>query len=163
LLKDKLTGLYNRAYLDEDFKTLLKEYEGRQISVAMVKPDNFKHINDTFGHEAGDKVLKILAGVVRSAIRNRDIAARYRGDEFAVILPGAGIRAAFNAAGRLRSMMSGTDLSAEINDPDFKITVSIGIAAYPEHANNAEGLVEKSAQMMLEARNSGGDRIICAQ
>ena len=160
LLKDKLTGLYNRTYLDDDFKTLVKEHEGDHVSLILVKPDNFKHINDTFGHDTGDKVLKTMAGVVRSAIRSKDVALRYRGDEFAVILPGTGKKAASNVSERIRTMISDIDLSIE--NPDFKITVSIGITTYPEHADNTETLLEKTVQMMLEARNNGGDRIVCA-
>jgi diguanylate cyclase (GGDEF)-like protein len=162
LLKDKLTGLYNRTYLDEDFKTLVKEHEGKHVSLLLVKPDNFKHINDTFGHDTGDKVLKTIAGVVRSTIRNDDIAVRYRGDEFAVILPDTGSRAAFYVSERVRSRISDIDLSNDVKNPDFKITVSIGIATYPKHADNTETLIEKTVRTMLEARNKGGDRIISA-
>ena len=149
LLKDKLTGLYNRTFLDEDFKTLLKELEGKDTSLIMVKPDNFKHINDTYGHDTGDKILKTIAKVIRAAIRKKDVAARYRGDEFSVILPDTDNRIASIVAERIRSMI-------------FEITVSIGITSYPEHADNTETLMEKTVQMMLEARKNGGDRIICA-
>jgi diguanylate cyclase (GGDEF)-like protein len=162
LLKDKLTGLYNRTFLDEDFKTLLKEHEANNTSLILVKPDNFKHINDTYGHDTGDKVLKTIAGVIMSAIRKKDIAARYRGDEFAVILPDTGSKTASIVAERIRSMTFEMDLSTSINNPDFKITASIGITSYPEHADNAETLMEKTAQIMLEARKNGGDRILCA-
>lgn len=162
LLKDKLTGLYNRTFLDEDFKTLVKEHEGSTTSLILVKPDNFKYINDTFGHDTGDKMLKTIAGVIRAAIRNKDIAARYRGDEFAVILLDTGSKNASIVAERIRSMMFDIDLSTIIKNSDFEITVSIGITTYPEHADNTEILMEKTAQMMFVARKNGGDRIICA-
>ena len=91
LFYDKLTGLYNRTFLDEEFTRKIEEY-GPETSIIMVKPDRFKAINDACGHEAGDKALRLIAFSIKSQIRHRDIAVRFRGDEFAVILPGTGCR-----------------------------------------------------------------------
>ncbi len=88
LHRDKLTGLWNRAFLEEELPRIVAAHP--RTSLLVVKPDNFKAINDTFGHEAGDKTLMILAEAVKSRLTEGDIGARYRGDEYCVILPGRG-------------------------------------------------------------------------
>src|SRR5208337_1651084 len=84
LLRDKLSGLYNRAYLEEELPRLVAA--GRPVSLLVVKPDNFKTINDTCGHEAGDKTLVLIAEALKSCLTEGDLGIRYRGDEYCAVL-----------------------------------------------------------------------------
>lgn len=161
LLKDKLTGLYNRAFLEEDFKALLPGY-GVSTSLVMIKPDNFKYINDTFGHDVGDRVLKLMAAAVKSGLRGDDVALRYRGDEFAVILPDTGAKTASIIAEELRTKIYSLDVSRITGGRAFQVTASIGIAAYPVHADDTEALTEIALNKMFDARNSGGNLVSSA-
>jgi diguanylate cyclase len=158
IILDKLTGLYNRIFLDEDLTNQLQKY-GEQTCMIIIKPDNFKIINDNYGHDAGDGVLKIMAKIIKAGIRETDIAARYKGDEYAVIFPDTDINIAIRLSESLRTDMYNMDVSDVIKDKNFHVTVSIGISHYPSHADDAKGLMERSYQMMMQARNSGGNRV----
>ncbi|MBN2160478.1 MAG: GGDEF domain-containing protein [Spirochaetes bacterium] len=159
LYRDKLTGLYNRTYLDEEFPRQLPDY-GSQSAIIMIKPDNFKSINDRCGHEAGDKALRLIAFSIRSQIRDADVAVRYRGDEFAVILPGTGAEGAARVADQMRLLISRLNFDHITGGPGFSVTVSVGVAAYPLHAPDAKRLVGLCFNRMFGARDSGGDRIV---
>lgn len=158
LYYDKLTGLYNRTFLDEEFPRQLGEY-GPATSVLMIKPDNFKAINDRCGHEAGDKALKLIAYNVKSHIRETDVAVRYRGDEFAIILPGTRLDSALTCADHLRLRLNGLNYD-QITGGGFTTTVSIGAAAYPGHARDSKQLLDVCFKRMFAARDSGGNRIV---
>jgi diguanylate cyclase len=159
ILYDNLTGLYNRSFLEEDFKAQLHNY-GKSTSLLAIKPDNFKTINDSYGHEAGDKALRLLADMIKSRLRSADIAVRYRGDEFMVILPGQDVLQAMPVAEDLLASIFMTDLKSVIDDTKFKFTASIGLADYPFHTNNPESLVKTALEKMFDARNSGGNKVI---
>jgi diguanylate cyclase (GGDEF)-like protein len=156
---DKLTGLYNRNFLFEDFKTLLPEY-GIRTSVLLLKPDNFKELNDRFGHEQGDKALLLMAVFIQSIIREEDIAVRYGGDEFAIILPNTGRNEAISIAHELGRAIYTMDISRLTDGEKFNIRVSVGIATYPVHATETESLVQLCYEKMNAARSRGGNRII---
>jgi diguanylate cyclase len=159
ILNDKLTGLYNRSYLDEDLRELLSEHN--QTSLLIIKPDNFKIINDKYGHDAGDNTLRLMADTVKSSLREGDIPVRYRGDEFAVILPDTDKNYAIGFSDKLKSALNMIDLREILMAADFRITTSIGIAVYPYHSDDHITLAKKAYEKMLEARNSGGDKILC--
>ncbi|MDY6932887.1 MAG: GGDEF domain-containing protein [Spirochaetota bacterium] len=159
LYSDQLTGLYNRSFLHEDFATLLPEY-GENTSLIMIKPDNFKVINDKYGHDAGDKVLRMMAIFVQSILREDDVGVRYRGDEFVAILPDTGLETAFKIAGEINTTLFEMDISHITSDINFNVTFSIGIAVYPIHANESAQLIKLAYEKMFEARRSGGNRII---
>jgi diguanylate cyclase (GGDEF)-like protein len=158
LLNDKLTGLYNRTFLEEDFAAILAEHP--ETSLVFVKPDNFKVVNDNYGHDAGDRVLRLLADTVKSVLREDDVAVRYRGDEFALILPGSSVENAKDISGRLRAAIGGLDISPIIDGNRLDITVSIGVACYPHHAEDCTALTKVAFDTMMNARNSGGDSIL---
>lgn len=161
ILYDNLTGLYNRSFLDQDFKNQLYNY-GRTTSVLVIKPDNFKIINDGYGHEAGDKALRLLADTVKSRVQISDIVVRYRGDEFVAILPNQNYEQAMSIAEDILASIYDIDLNPIINKKEFNFTASIGIAVYPVHSNDSENLQKKAFDKMIEARNSGGNRILAA-
>lgn len=158
LYYDKLTGLYNRTFLDEEFPRQLDDY-GPATSLIMIKPDQFKAINDRCGHEAGDRALKLIAYGIKSHIRDTDIAARFRGDEFAVILPGAVLDTALTCAEHLREHLGKLDFD-HITGGGFATTVSIGAAVYPAHGRDPKRLIETCFNRMFAARELGGNIII---
>ena len=154
---DKLTGLYNRSYLDEEIIPVFKREE-ETCAVIVIKPDNFKDINDNYGHEAGDKMLKILAQILIESIGPKNTGIRFRGDEFLAILPGANVEDASNIAGRLMDAYRRADAAGVTGNPCFRLSASVGIAMCPRHCACAAG-VRIAFENMLEARNSGGNSI----
>jgi diguanylate cyclase (GGDEF)-like protein len=162
LLTDKLTGLYNRSYIDEELPRLLPG-EGGHASILVLKPDNFKQVNDTFGHDAGDAALKQIAGFVKSSLEGmKGAAVRYRGDEFALVLLGVETREAEKTAERLRSAIKELDLKPIAGTGGFRLAASVGVAGFPEHAGDGVTLAHRAHEAMLAARNGGGDRVTVA-
>ena len=158
LLGDELTGLYNRLFLDEELATLLPGY-GAETSLLMIKPDNFKLINDTYGHDAGDRVLKQLAETISSSLRSGDVPVRYRGNEIGAVLPGTSTETAAVVAETVRAAVPAMDVSDATDGEKVVVTVSVGIATFPRHAENHKRLVELAFEKMFEAREQGGDRV----
>lgn len=155
---DKLTGLFNKAFLEERMGELC--VEGASTGLLMFKPDNFKEINDSFGHEAGDEVLRIAAEALRKAFGEECPTARYLGNEMAVILPGAGRREAEGAAGRVRELMRALDLSSVTGGRAFTLSVSVGAALYPNHGGNGAEVIAAAHELPLLGRARGGDQIL---
>ncbi len=168
VLVDKLTGLYNNSYLEEEFR---KQFDAAPsaVGILVLKPDNFKAINDTYGHDTGDKVLHRMARAVEAQIQGTEVAVRYQGNVLVVILPGADLPTARRRAAVLRGSMSGLDLGDVIPGASASadalrgVPVSIGVAVYPTGGSSAGDLVEKASQNMFAARNRGGNRLCCAQ
>ena len=166
VMLDKLTGLYNAGYLEEDFLRLL-EQKPEGTCFLMIKPDNLKTLNDSYGHQAGDRTLQLMASELRGQLAERGIPIRYKGDVFSVILPQMGLEAARETAEQIRAGMSKIDVSEvsrESANPrtDLGITVSVGVAAYPNGGASADKLIERAYENLFTARNRGGDRI-CSQ
>jgi len=159
MLVDKLTGLYNRNYLLEEFDEL-KTGSDVPLALLVIKPDNFKDINDRFGHEAGDKILVLMSIFIQSVLRDSDIATRFHGDEFAVVLRETGREEAIAVARDLGVVLHGIDLEQITGLPDLRITVSIGISLRPVHGSDAPGLAQCARDTMYRAREKGGNRII---
>jgi diguanylate cyclase len=159
LLLDKMTGLYNQTYLKEDFVNLLPNLD-KSAALLMIKPDNFKMINDEYGHDTGDHVLNLMAIFLQSELNENDIGIRYRGDEFSAILLNTRKEGAIQRAKKISKSFKTMDLSQFQISKDIKILVSIGIALYPEDADNSKMLVESAHVKMMQARNSGGSRIM---
>ncbi len=126
----------------------------------MIKPDNFKDINDRFGHEAGDKILVLMSIFIQSVLRDSDIATRFHGDEFAIVLRETGREEAIAVARDLGVVLHGIDLEQVTGVPDIRITVSIGISLRPAHGSDAPGLAQCARDTMYRAREKGGNRII---
>lgn len=158
LLHDKLTGIYNNIFLEEDFAEELPGYGGT-TGFLMIKPDNFKKINDTYGHEGGDNALKVIVEIIKSELREKDIAARYKGDVFSVILPETETEEIVKFAENLVSSIRSRDIKEITGGNSFFITVSIGASSYPVHADSSKGLIELAYDRMMEARESGGNRV----
>ncbi len=156
---DGLTGLANRRRFDEE---LTREVQrglrfGRPVSLLMIDLDDFKRYNDTFGHPAGDEVLKALAEVLRLNIRVVDMAARYGGEEFAIILPETDLKGAREVAERIRNRVQTMHTRFGLRR---QITVSVGVATSPRHAMNAADLVSAADQALYVAKRSGKNRVV---
>jgi len=155
---DKLTGLFNKTYLEE---TLRHALEGSgPVALIMFKPDNFKYINDTCGHEAGDAVLKLMAVEVRRHLSEKETAARYMGNELAALLPATDAAGARARAESLREALNALDLSPAVGDRGIRLTASFGVALSPDHATSVEPLIAAAHALPLVGRERGGNRIL---
>jgi len=158
LHRDKLTGLFNRTYLDEELAGFLGR-AGR-AALLVVKPDNFKAINDTCGHDAGDRTLVMLGELVRSRLGEGDAGARYRGDEFCLVLRGRDQARALEDAAGLRDAVHGVDMRRATGREFPPLTASVGVAVAPGDAPDAKTLMARAFQRMWDARAAGGDRVV---
>ncbi|HHL39659.1 MAG TPA: diguanylate cyclase [Deltaproteobacteria bacterium] len=161
---DGLTGLYNHRYF---YERLAQEFHrtvryGRPLSFLMIDIDRFKEINDTHGHMEGDKILCELTRIIRRGVRETDIAARYGGEEFAVILPEIDKEGAAVLGERLRLMIENHDWRTVTAGLVERVTVSIGIASWPDDAENAQGLVAEADRALYEAKQKGRNRVVMA-
>jgi len=152
LYTDSLTGLYNHRYFHDSLSSEINRVYRylHPLSLIVMDIDDFKKINDTFGHKKGDVALKLLAEKLRESIRETDIACRIGGEEFAIILPETTAYDAFTIAERLRLHVS----SQQIEDIG-RITISLGIATFPDHAIDKDGLIEAADIAMYKAKRKG--------
>ena len=158
---DGLTRLYNRHYLDTHLKNLVRQAaeQGRSLSLVIMDMDHFKSVNDTYGHGAGDEVLKTLAGVIVKTIRSADLAARYGGEEFVVLMPETdGIRA-YEAAERLRKEVEGTEFIIPHPEGSIRKTVSIGCATMIPN-DTPESFLKRADVALYEAKNTGRNKVL---
>jgi len=155
-ITDGLTGLYNHGYLQVRLGEELERArtEGEPLSVLCIDLDEFKPLNDSRGHEAGDEVLRRVARAVEKQARRTDLVARYGGDELVVALLGTGAAAAAMVAERIRG-----GIRAE-NADDAAITVSIGVATFPDDAGSRAELLDKADWAMYAAKRAGRDRVL---
>lgn len=154
---DKLTGLYNTAFLKDSMKSF-PAADAEASSILMLKPDGFKDINDTYGHEVGDKTIQILARVFQKWVDAEGSAIRYRGNEFAALLPGIDRRRTRALAEELRNHVHAIDISG-MTGTAITLTPSIGIACAPTDGTNGDDLLQLAYDRLMHARNDGGDRI----
>ena len=160
-ISDPLTGLYNRRYLGEFLPRELAR-SGRNatpVAVMLIDLDRFKRINDSYGHEAGDIVLTAVGNLLKSSVRGSDIACRYGGEEFALILPETGTEIAARRAEDIRVAISGLHL-IHAGRPLGGITASFGIALYPNHALDADDLLRVADVALYAAKGAGRNRAI---
>ncbi len=157
---DGLTGLYNHRRFQERLDEEIKRAEryGEPLSLILLDIDHFKKVNDTYGHPAGDAVLKKLAELIRKTVREIDFPARYGGEEFALIILKSKARDAEKIAERLRKTAEKTVIKTD--NHEITVTLSLGIASYPEDAKTREELIEKADQALYKAKHSGRNRTI---
>jgi len=157
---DALTGVFNKKYFLENINREVNSAlaSGLVLTLAMIDIDHFKVVNDTFGHQAGDIVLKEVASVITHSLRDADCVCRYGGEEFAVLMPGTSKEMALEVMERVRSKIESTSFS--VNEKDhLKITVSAGVANFPADADSAETLMERSDTSLYVAKRSGRNMV----
>ena len=161
-IHDPLTGVYNRRYLEV---TLTRELaraarEGQPLSILMGDVDHFKRLNDTYGHLAGDEVLRALGDLLRNCARASDIPCRYGGEEFVVVLPEMSLEVARERAELVRQDFA--DLRIAFDGIQLGSTVSIGVSVYPDHGTTANELIDAADQALYEAKHTGRNRVCLA-
>lgn len=163
--RDGLTSLYNQRVFMEflHYEVERAKRSGGVFSIAFIDLDNFKIVNDMYGHNFGDKFLKNIADKLDEEKRMEDILARYGGDEFVLILPGAGEEQAYMIADRIRETIKGSSLTDPNTGKDVGLTVSIGIAVYPYSAKDEKDLFLLADNMMYKAKKMGKDMVYTAK
>ncbi len=160
-IRDPLTGLFNRRYMEEalaqeQHRTMRNK---AQLAVIMIDIDHFKKFNDNFGHDGGDAVLRALGAFLKNHVRGSDIACRYGGEEFILILSPSTVEGARQRAERIREGAKLLSIS-HANEPLGAITLSLGVAIYPDHAPEAAALIKAADVALYQAKSSGRDRVV---
>jgi diguanylate cyclase (GGDEF)-like protein len=164
---DKLTGLYNDSYLSDEVRRLLDTGGSEPLAVMNVKPDNFKAINDTYGHEAGDEALKLMAATLQRIALPGESAVRFRGNELSLLMPQTDADAAARRAGEVHAEMSAVDVSEITGNADFALSLSVGLAISTEWSDGGEASTKDRAEKLIQtaherayaARESGGNTV----
>jgi two-component system cell cycle response regulator len=161
---DGLTGLNNRRYLDTHLKLLFDRAtaRGRPLSICITDIDRFKSVNDTYGHDAGDEVLREFANRVRSTVRGADLACRFGGEEFVVVMPDTTPETAASVAERLRMVVEMNPFQLRQAGVSIAITASIGISSTVWGAESAEQLLKQADMALYEAKHAGRNRVVAA-
>lgn len=161
---DPLTGLYNRRYLLSQLQPLLKRAAlgGPPLAVLVFDLDHFKAVNDRFGHDAGDDVLREVAARIASNVRPTDFVCRLGGEEFVVVMPGATSDYAILAAERLRMVVSSEDFGLRRGGVWLRVTVSVGLACSENASFAPDQLLKQADQALYRAKQDGRDRVATA-
>jgi diguanylate cyclase (GGDEF)-like protein len=162
-IRDPLTGLFNRRYMEETLERELRRAERNRTSLAvcMLDLDHFKRFNDTFGHEAGDILLRELGHLLGAGVRQGDVVCRYGGEEFVLVLPDVGEDTVRQRAEELRSEVKRLHVAYR-GQSIGSVTVSIGLALFPKHAGTVEDLVKAADTALYRAKNAGRDQVVVA-
>ena len=158
-VRDSLTGLYNRRYLDETLEREVSRArrEGNPLSLVMLDIDYFKRVNDTYGHQVGDEALRMLATTLLADIRAEDVACRYGGEEFLILLPNMPLETAVQRAEAWRLAIE--SLSVGLGNFHLTFTISLGVSAYPEHGKTPDDLTRCADQALYRAKNEGRNQV----
>jgi diguanylate cyclase (GGDEF)-like protein len=162
-IRDGLTGLFNRHFMELTLDRELHRVARKEkpLTLLMVDVDHFKAFNDTFGHEAGDQVLRKVAETLAQAVRTEDIVCRYGGEEFVAILPEMALEDALERAQHLRGLVR--EISLRFDGKELpEVTISVGVAMYPQHAESVEQLLRASDRALYEAKHQGRNRVVVA-
>jgi diguanylate cyclase (GGDEF)-like protein len=162
-IRDPLTGLYNRRFMEgaleqELLRAARADYP---VSLILMDIDLFKSLNDTYGHPAGDEMLRRLGELIFEHVRRADVACRYGGEEFLIILPETELEIALQRADQLRVAFA--SMAVDHNGKKLQRTISIGVSAYPNHGATPSQLILTADKALYQAKVSGRDRVIGAE
>ncbi|MBC7681217.1 MAG: diguanylate cyclase [Ferruginibacter sp.] len=162
-IRDPLTGLFNRRYLDETLARDLSraKREGHSLALILLDLDNFKRINDTYGHLAGDQVLKILSALLRKGARQSDTICRFGGEEFLVVLPNMSLDQARQKVDAWRLEFAQTVI--QFGDVSLRVTFSAGVAVCPQHGGDSDALVACADAALYRAKQAGRNRVLIGE
>ena len=160
-IRDHLTGLFNRRYFEETMENKVLRAEHNTLSLALIilDIDGFKYYNDQYGHDAGDVVLKAVAGMLFNTVSLEDIVCRYGGDEFIVIVPYTKIQDVQDLCQKLRSELKKMALFHQTTNLGV-VTISQGVALFPQHGTTKETLVSNADEALYTAKKEGRDRVV---
>jgi two-component system cell cycle response regulator len=160
-ITDALTGLHNRRYMESHLTTLVEQAVAREkpLTVLVLDIDYFKAINDTFGHDAGDDVLREFAVRVKKSIRGIDLACRYGGEEFVVVMPETDMAVAAMVAERLRRRIAAEAFAIAQGAGSVEVTISIGLAALASPDDVAASILKRADQALYRAKRDGRNRV----
>jgi two-component system cell cycle response regulator len=161
-ITDQLTGLHNRRYMSRHLDTLLSsaKKEAKPLAFVIMDIDFFKQVNDSYGHDIGDEVLKEFANRINANVRGVDLACRYGGEEFVVVMPDTDLAFAYSIAERLRQSIETTPVKISRAPNVLNITISIGIAKTEGENDTAQALLHRADQALYRAKRSGRNRVV---
>ncbi len=160
--RDPLTGLFSRGYVDDRFAVELsraRRYD-KVLTIAVIDADRFKLLNDTHGHQAGDLALQKIAMLLHATFRQSDTAGRYGGEEFVVILPETNMAAAQQKMEFLRESVANAPISVAASGEKVQVTISAGLATFPDDGENATELFALADERMFQAKGQGRNRVV---
>ena len=159
---DGLTGLHNRRYFDSHLETLFERAEARRrpLSLMITDIDRFKAINDMHGHDGGDDVLREFAARLRQNVRGIDLACRFGGEEFIIVMPDTEFAIAQKVAERVRAQIAATPFEIGNNGKQIDVTVSVGVSSLQPPHDNAQALLKRADLALYEAKNSGRNKVV---
>jgi len=160
-ITDGLTGLYNRHYLNTHLENMVRDALAthKPLSLMIMDMDHFKSVNDTYGHDVGDEVLKQLSGLITDSIRSSDLAARFGGEEFVVLMPGTKIENARDVANRMRQRIERTPFAVSHEVGQLNKTISVGMSHLSHMGDKAEALLKRADEALYRAKNGGRNRV----
>jgi diguanylate cyclase (GGDEF)-like protein/PAS domain S-box-containing protein len=163
-IRDPLTGLFNRRFMEESLALELRRAvrNQRPLGVIMLDLDRFKHFNDTYGHDAGDALLRELGTLLQTHIRGEDIACRYGGEEFTLIMPEGSAETTQQRSEELRAAIKRLEVLHR-GQPLGRISMSFGVAIFPEHGRTAEALLQAADAALYQSKAAGGDKVTLAR
>jgi two-component system, cell cycle response regulator len=161
-ITDPLTGLYNRRYMESHVTSLVEQAlaRGKPLALLVVDIDYFKAVNDVHGHDAGDDVLREFATRVKKSIRGIDLACRYGGEEFVIVMPETDMAVAAIVAERIRRRIAGEPFSIRSGAAALDVTISVGIAALAGVADTAAQVLKRADQALYRAKRDGRNRVV---
>jgi two-component system, cell cycle response regulator len=161
-ITDALTGLHNRRYMESHLSTLVEQAasRGKPLTVLVLDIDYFKSVNDTHGHDAGDEVLREFSQRLKKSIRGIDLACRYGGEEFVVVMPETDMAVATMVAERLRRRIASEPFPISQGANSVEVTISIGLAARHSASDNAANILKRADQALYRAKRDGRNRVV---
>jgi diguanylate cyclase (GGDEF)-like protein len=162
-ITDEMTGVYNRRFLDDSLNQYVDEARknGEPLVLVMVDLDYFRQINELYGHETGDSVIRDVVGVFKNHLKNPNIIARYGGDEFTFLIPGIGPKDALGICDSIRTDVEKLETLSRFDGAIKKVTTSQGLACFPESAGDVDSLKKKADSALYRAKEEGRNRVVC--
>ena len=161
-ITDSLTGLYNRRYMEGHIATLVSKAanRGKEISLIIIDIDYFKAVNDTHGHDVGDEVLKEFSKRIQQNIRGIDLACRFGGEEFVLVMPDTDLSFAFMVGERIRQCIASTDFNVGVEGGSLELTCSVGVACLEQLNDTPDSILKRADQALYRAKNDGRNRVV---
>ncbi|MBN2403743.1 MAG: GGDEF domain-containing protein [Spirochaetes bacterium] len=161
VITDELTGLYNRAFLDDALENFfyISKSNNKPLSFLMFDLDNFRDINENYGHETGNNILSELVNLIKNIISRHGIIGRYGGDEYSILLPETDLKNAVIIAEQIRADVEQHDFSRHFNGEKTTLTISIGISSFPDTATELAAFKEKADASLYQAKKTGRNKV----